>query len=157
MHELVKQGNGEGGVTVVGAPDHAFGNQLVSGGTERRNLPVELPGNVAGTVRARPEFGHRAEIFLFGRGEPVEPHAEKTFIQRGDDGLGRHLHVLARNGRLGSGIPGVFAPFLKRIRIALRLFHDEFQGIGVDFDAVVFRGLGDGDAGGVRFERANII
>ena len=47
MHEFVEHGNGECGVTMIGAPDHAFGDQLVPCRTKRGYITIQLIGNVS--------------------------------------------------------------------------------------------------------------
>ena len=48
-HEFIKQRDRESGIAVAGAPDHAFGDQLVAGRPERGDLAlVVLPTLMVG-------------------------------------------------------------------------------------------------------------
>ena len=58
-------------------------------------LRAERLGHVAGAMRARPELGHGAKVFLLGERQPIEPHAEKTLIERGHRDARRAFDVLA--------------------------------------------------------------
>lgn len=46
-HKLVEQRHGECRIAVTGAPNHALGDKLISGGTERRNFALQYPGDIA--------------------------------------------------------------------------------------------------------------
>jgi hypothetical protein len=41
-------------------------------------------------VRPRTEVGHRAQVALFGGSQPIDAHAKKALVERGD-GLNRRL------------------------------------------------------------------
>src|ERR1017187_9231326 len=59
-HELVEQRHGESSIPVAGTPDHAFGDQLISGWSQRGNLPVKCFSDIPGTVWPGSELGHRS-------------------------------------------------------------------------------------------------
>src|ERR1017187_3358306 len=80
-HELVEQRHGESSIPVAGTPDHAFGDQLISGWSQRGNLPVKCFSDIPGTVWPGTELGHRSQIFLFDGSQPVKPDAEETFVK----------------------------------------------------------------------------
>src|SRR5690348_17510358 len=55
--------------------------------------------------------------------------------------------------RSGGDVPGVLSPFLKEVRIPLRLGKDQFDGIGLDPCALFFRWPHNGIGGVGRAER----
>jgi len=82
---------------VAWAPDHAFGDELIAGRAERRDLPAQLLGNVTGAVRTRTKLGHGAQIAFFHRRQAVEANAEKTFVQGHDGRLRGDFHITQRD------------------------------------------------------------
>ena len=46
FHELVEEGHSECRVPVIGAPDHALGDELIACGTQCRHLSIQALGNV---------------------------------------------------------------------------------------------------------------
>lgn len=66
------------------APYHTLGDQLAPGRPEGGDFPVELVGDVTGTMGPLPEFGHGAEVALFEGRQPIESHAEEALVQGGD-------------------------------------------------------------------------
>ena len=78
-------------------------------------------------MRSRTELHHSTQIMLFLRCEPVEAYAKETFIECGY-GFGRSCSdVFKRNGAHLCKVPGMFTPFLKKIRVASGLL-DDFIG-----------------------------
>ena len=88
-----------------------------------------LLGDVAGAVRAGPEFGHGAHVALFGWRQTVEAHVKKArveFGQRVDVGLARVGEV---DRRFIGDVPTMLAPFLKKIGVAARLAQHLGDGV----------------------------
>lgn len=82
FHELVEQRHCECRVPVIGAPDHAFGNELIPRRSQASYLAIELLRYVSRTMRAWPEFSHCPQIALFRGREAIEANPEKTLIKR---------------------------------------------------------------------------
>ena len=69
---------------MVRTPDHAFGDQLIPRGAERRYLAAQLLGNIAGSMRAGTYFRHCPQVSFLQRSQPVESHAEEALVERSD-------------------------------------------------------------------------
>ncbi len=117
------------------APDHAFADELRSGGTQRCRRPAEHFGDVARPVRPWPEFGHCAQVALLDGGQAVEPDAKEALIERCDSRCRSPVDIGERDRRRVSRVPRVLAPFLDEIWISVRLVDETFDGRRCDLDA----------------------
>jgi len=74
------------------------------------DLAFELIGDVARALRPGTEVSHRARVALFGGTQPIDAHAKKALVERGDGLNRRLLHVGVANRCGGGHVPGVLAP-----------------------------------------------
>ena len=121
LHELVEERHGECGVSVARAPDHAFGDDALP---QRRKCTYRFTQDgrdVAGTVRACPQFGHCPKILLFSGSESVETDPKEALI-KSRDGLDRgDTDIVQRDWAALCNIPRMLAPLLQEIRISVGL------------------------------------
>lgn len=82
MHELIEQRHGERGVAMIGTPDHPLGDELASGRSQRIDFAIQEDRDISGTMRSRPQLGHRALVLLLGRGQAVEVYTEISEFTR---------------------------------------------------------------------------
>jgi hypothetical protein len=112
LHELIKQGHGKGGISMTGAPNHSFRDQVVSDRTERSNGLAQFLRNVPRTMGACPQFRHGPEICLLARCQAIETHSKETLI-KGGNGCNRSDIDIGRDDKgLLRDVPGVFPSFL---------------------------------------------
>ena len=118
-HELVEERNGECCFSVSLAPDHAFRDEAGTSWRERGDAAAELVCDVARSLRVGTEFGHRAKIPFLCWGEAIEADAEEALVESGDSFVGGVDNVLITDGAGGSEVPGVLAPLLEEVGVAL--------------------------------------
>ena len=89
-HKFIKEGHGEGDITVRGAVNHAFPDQLGPHRTQAADFDAKGLGNVAGALRPGSEVGNGPQEIFFAGSEPVEADAEEIRVEPGND-LGRGI------------------------------------------------------------------
>src|SRR5262245_59770212 len=110
--ELVEQRDREGGVAVCGAEYHSLLNQSRAAGRHTLDLYAELGGDVTGPMRSLTQFGHRREVALLRRRQPVHADEETVLVELALHVRGRETDILERDRRPRSDIPNVIAPLL---------------------------------------------
>src|SRR5437016_5150117 len=104
----------------------------------------------------RSEFRHGPQVFFLRRRQPVESDAKKTLVECGNSLFGSAINILAGDGRSNGCVPGMFAPFLQKIRIAMGLLQNLIQRVFVHFDFLCSGGLGDCSFRGGWSERTDL-
>src|ERR1700722_16389640 len=107
-------------------------------------------------MRARPQFGHRAQMPLFSGSKSVEANAEEAFIQSGDRSFRRGAHIGQFDRRRRCRIPGMLAPLLQEVGISLCLFDNLLDGSSVERNSQIPRRLGNCDARSRRQQWTNL-
>jgi hypothetical protein len=92
-------------------------------------IPEDI-GNIRRPIRAATQRCHGHDIVSLLRCQPVKTHPEKPLIQPFNSFRRRSDHILRIDGRLPGDIPGLKAPFLKKIRISLGFIYNLVQGVG---------------------------
>lgn len=103
-------------------------------------------------MAASAELGHRMEIILFAWRESIESHAEKLAIQSSAGLLACLSHNSKGDPRTLRHCPGVLAPLLQEVWIALRERHDLSEGIGIDLRAFLLDRFLNRLGGGIEWE-----
>jgi hypothetical protein len=133
-HELVKQRDREGHVSVCRAVDHPFLDQLGAHGPQAGDLDLECVGDIASPLSARSQLGHGAEKVLFTGRQAIVTNAKEILVKAWND-RGRGLLDGLLRDRTGRGqVPGLVAPFLNEVGIAFREAKDLVQRVWLERD-----------------------
>src|SRR5208337_4121643 len=101
------------------APDHSLGNQTGASWPQGLHGALQLFSNISRPMRASSEVGHRSEIFFFAGRETIKANAKEALIESRYCLVRCMDDILPIDGALRRGVPGMLAPFLQKVRIAL--------------------------------------
>ena len=102
------------------------------------DLPFEQFCYIPGPMGAGSQLGHRPHLSLFRWRQAVEAYAEEAGVELCKCLLRCDLSVCWRNGRLSCHVPTVFPPLLQEVWIAVRMFQNDSDRSGPEFDALLF-------------------
>src|SRR5215467_14954767 len=83
LHELVEERDRESSISMGGAVDHAFGNQLASHRGYAGHAFPESLRDISGAMRSGTKFRHRPQVALFRGRQSIEANPEKAGVQLG--------------------------------------------------------------------------